>query len=122
MRRAPGGRGAGRARRRLNDTPTPAEAAFASALTDLGVRFTQNATIRTAESSTGFYVADFKLPEHRLFVELDGKPHVSERARWNDRLRTEAIERAHPAYRVVRFWNSEVMSDPHAAIRSLINA
>lgn len=107
-----GGRAAGRSRRRLNETPTPAEAALARALDDIGEPYSTNYTVRTADSMSGYYLVDFRLPRRKLYIELDGKPHTSLRAQWNDRLRTEAILRATPKYELIRAWNSDVLKNP----------
>lgn len=81
--------------------------------------YTFQYTIRSAESPAGYFVVDFYLPKRKLLVELDGKPHSSERGRWNDRLRAEAIERARPNLLLVRFWNSDVNKDAAALVRYL---
>lgn len=75
--------------------------------------------VRTAESTNGYYIVDFRLPRRNLLVELDGQPHVSEAAQWRDRLRTEAIERARPDDLLVRFWNSDIRKDAAGVVRLL---
>lgn len=117
-----GGRGAQRSRRKLNDTPTPAEAAISRALDDLGIKHETNYTVRTAESTGGFYLVDVYVPHARLFIELDGKPHVGLHAEWRDRLRTDAILRAKPGHELIRAWNADVLGDPHAWIVSNVPA
>jgi len=117
-RRGRGGHQATRYKRTLE--ATQAEAALARTLDDYGIKYQQNYTVRTAESFTGYYLADFRLPTHKLFIELDGKPHTTEAAKWKDRLRTEAILRAHPNYRLVRAWNSELLKDPDAWVQQHI--
>jgi very-short-patch-repair endonuclease len=109
-----------RARQNLNDRSTPAELAFASALRDAGLRYEQNYTIRTAESFSGYYLVDFYVPRLKLLVEIDGGVHKSLKRQWKDRLRTEAIERAMPHLRLVRFWNSQVLDDAPAVISELL--
>ncbi|MDG2004870.1 MAG: DUF559 domain-containing protein [Novosphingobium sp.] len=54
----------------------------------------------------GPFVADFACRALRLAVELDGGQHAENPA---DAERTRVIE-AH-GYRVIRFWNNEVMSN-----------
>ena len=54
----------------------------------------------------GRYVADFCCEEEKLVVELDGGQHADDVDR--DEQRTQYIEKY--GYRVVRYWNSEVMS------------
>lgn len=93
---------------------TQAEAALSRALDDLGIKHQREYTVRTAESFTGYYLVDFRIPAYKLFIELDGKPHTSEVAQWKDRLRTEAIKTAIPSFTLIRAWNSEVLKDPHA--------
>lgn len=115
-----GGQQAARYRRTLESTQ--AEAALCRALEDFGVEFQQNYTVRTPESFTGFYLADFRIPSRRLFVELDGKPHASEAAQWRDRLRTEAILKVFPGYRLIRAWNSELLADPDAWVEQNVLA
>jgi very-short-patch-repair endonuclease len=52
------------------------------------------------------YIADFASHRLRIVVEIDGGQH-SPKA---DRQRTAAIEAE--GYRVIRFWNSEVLENP----------
>lgn len=51
----------------------------------------------------GSYVADFVCQAHRLLVEVDGGQHHAEA----DASRTAWLE--HAGYRVVRFWNDDVL-------------
>ncbi len=55
----------------------------------------------------GRYVLDFVCLEARLVIEVDGGQH-GERAK-EDSLRTEWLEAR--GFRVVRFWNHEVLND-----------
>jgi len=55
----------------------------------------------------GRYVLDFVCLEARLVIEVDGRQH-GERVK-EDRLRTKWLE-AH-GFRVVRFWNHEVLNN-----------
>ena len=52
----------------------------------------------------GGYVADFFCPEHRLIVELDGSQHAE-----NPRDRIRDAELTELGYRVIRFWNNDVL-------------
>lgn len=112
-------RASGRSRRRLRENATPAERALLAALQEANEPTKFQHCIYTAEAPTGYYVVDFYLPKRQLLVELDGKPHTSERAQWNDRLRTAAIKAACPDLRLVRFWNRQVINDPRAIVREL---
>ncbi len=55
----------------------------------------------------GRYVADFCCEEEKLVIELDGGQHAAEAD--EDEQRTENIEKF--GYLVVRYWNSEVISN-----------
>ena len=52
-------------------------------------------------------IVDFACPRAKLAIELDGGQH-DERRHFDER-RTLRLNRA--GYRVIRFWNNEVMSD-----------
>ena len=55
----------------------------------------------------GRYVTDFCCEEEKLVIELDGGQHADDADR--DEQRTQNIEKF--GYRVVRHWNSEVLSN-----------
>ena len=55
----------------------------------------------------GHYVADFACLDRRLIVELDGGQH----AEMADRDRSRDDWLAARGYRVVRFWNNDVLRD-----------
>ncbi|GIL06493.1 MAG: DNA methylase [Betaproteobacteria bacterium] len=55
----------------------------------------------------GRYVADFVCLERMLIVEVDGGQHADRVA--SDRERTKELEAL--GYRVLRFWNNEVMGN-----------
>ncbi|MDX2223072.1 MAG: endonuclease domain-containing protein [Rhodospirillaceae bacterium] len=63
----------------------------------------------------GRFVADFACYEARLIVELDGGQHDAQSAR--DIERTQAIEGL--GYRVVRFWNNDVLSNIDGVLDAL---
>jgi very-short-patch-repair endonuclease len=54
----------------------------------------------------GPFVADFVCQRHRLIVEADGGQHVASNT---DDRRTAFLESK--GYRVLRFWNNEIMSN-----------
>ena len=56
------------------------------------------------------YICDFVSHGCRLVVEIDGGQHLAEA----DAARTRAIEAE--GYRVVRFWNSEVLSNSEGCV------
>ena len=59
------------------------------------------------QSPVGPYIADFLSFGPRLIVEIDGGQHATQAA--GDERRTRYLEGQ--GYRVVRFWNSEVLSN-----------
>ena len=61
----------------------------------------------------GAYVADFACRTARLAIELDGGQHDPER----DSARTAIIERY--GYRVLRFWNNDVLSNPDGVLEAI---
>ncbi len=66
----------------------------------------------------GRYVADFICMEHRLIVELDGGHH--DRIAEADRERTEALTAS--GYRVIRFWNNDVLRNTDAVLQQILDA
>ena len=67
---------------------------------ELGFRFRRQVTI-------GGYIADFACPAARIVIELDGGQHGSDEADARDLIRTSEIRRC--GFRVIRFWNHEVI-------------
>ncbi len=57
----------------------------------------------------GRAIADFACIEHRLIVEVDGSGHGFEAGRRRDDARTRDLKER--GWRVLRFWNHEVLSD-----------
>jgi very-short-patch-repair endonuclease len=62
----------------------------------------------------GNYIVDFACPAARLVVEVDGSQHGSERGLSRDGERSAWLESQ--GYRVVRFWNSDVVRDIEAVM------
>ena len=67
------------------------------------------------QQSIGPYIVDFFCPEARLIVEVDGGQHVDRAAA--DAERTEWLESR--GYRVVRYWNHEVLQNIEGVITDL---
>ena len=61
----------------------------------------------------GNYVADFACRRAGLAIELDGGQHSAER----DAARTTAIERF--GYRVLRFWNNDVLANVEGVLETI---
>ena len=76
-----------------------------------GVRFRRQHAI-------GPYIVDFCAPRHRLIIEVDGSQHIE--AQHEDRARTGFLQSQ--GYRVLRFWNSQVESDPNGVVRAILES
>jgi very-short-patch-repair endonuclease len=68
----------------------------------------------------GGYIADFLCPRLRLVVELDGGQHNDAGQADYDTRRTAAF--AARGYRVLRYWNHEVMRDTEAVVADILRA
>jgi adenine-specific DNA-methyltransferase len=64
----------------------------------------------------GPYFADFACLSAGLVVELDGGQHTAE----GDRRRTALIEAA--GFRVIRFWNNEVLGNTEGVLAAIAQA
>ena len=100
--------------RSLRETPTDAEALLWSHLRDR--RLADHKFRR--QRPIGPYFADFACLEARLIVELDGGQHVE--AAVYDESRTRFIEAQ--GYRVLRFWNHEVLTQTDAVRERILQA
>ena len=58
----------------------------------------------------GYYIADYACHRAKIIVELDGSQHGDEDRVKYDLERTAFLESR--GYRVLRFWNGEVLADP----------
>jgi very-short-patch-repair endonuclease len=72
-----------------------------------GLKFKRQWTI-------GVHVVDFCCIERRLVVEIDGGQHSSDR----DAPRTRILNEL--GYRVVRFWNNEVLQNLDGVLEALL--
>ncbi len=70
------------------------------------------------QHAIGPYVADFCSPRHHLVVELDGSPHLQQEEQ--DRQRTDYLRSQ--GYRVLRFWNDDVMTNMEAVAGAILDA
>ena len=68
----------------------------------------------------GPYVVDFFCPSAKLIVELDGGQHGTDQAVIYDENRTRFLETK--GYRVLRFWNAEVMKDRDVVVEAIWRA
>lgn len=67
----------------------------------------------------GAYIADFACLAERLIVEVDGSQHGDEEGLRRDEVRTRWLQSE--GYRVVRFWNNDVMSRTDAVLETIHN-
>ena len=63
----------------------------------------------------GPYVADFLCVEPKVVIEVDGGQHAEQIS--NDSQRTEYLKVL--GYRVLRFWNHDMLGDPDAVLGSI---
>jgi len=99
--------------RKLRADTTPHERMLWRALKELpieGSHFRRQAPI-------GRYVVDFLCPAKRLIIELDGGHHNDDETAARDHQRQLWLEQE--GYRVVRFWNSEIIGDLTAVLERI---
>ena len=99
--------------RELRQDATDAEPRLWSALRDRrlrGYRFRR-------QHPVGDFIVDFACTRHRLIVEADGGQHADNEA---DRRRTSVLEA--DGWRVLRFWNNEVLSNTNGVIEAVLRA
>ena len=100
--------------RRLRKEPTPAEIKLWARLRGNklnGVSFRRQHAI-------GNYVPDFCSPKAKLIIELDGSQHLEQDE--YDTERTKYLESQ--GYKVVRFWNNEVIKEIENVMRAILFA
>jgi very-short-patch-repair endonuclease len=96
--------------RRLRRNATRAELALWNHVRDRqlnGLKFVRQQFI------AGYYV-DFVCREHRLIIEIDGGQHADNAA---DQKRDAVL--ASLGYRVIRFWNNEVLANIEGVLQHL---
>jgi very-short-patch-repair endonuclease len=67
------------------------------------------------QHAIGNYVVDFCAPRRKLIIELDGSQHLEQKE--YDAERTAFL--AAKGYRVLRFWNNEVMNHIENVLRAI---
>jgi very-short-patch-repair endonuclease len=68
----------------------------------------------------GPYIADFVCHSQKLVIELDGGQHAEPEALLADATRTQWLERR--GYRVLRFWNTDVLTGTDAVLHMIARA
>ena len=98
---------------KLRKDPTPAERRLWSRIRNdqLGVTFRRQHAI-------GNYIPDFVCIEKKLILELDGSQHLEQQE--YDEERTKYLNSL--GYKVVRFWNNDVMKDMDGVISAIFHA
>jgi very-short-patch-repair endonuclease len=98
--------------KRMRREPTAAEARFwhyAKGRGLGGLKFKRQVPL-------GPYIADFLCAEHKLIVEIDGGQHGEDR----DKERDAALSGM--GYRILRFWNTDVLMDMGAVADTILAA
>ncbi len=72
------------------------------------------------QHAVGKYIPDFCSPKEKLIVELDGGQHAEDEAVRYDNERTKYFESL--GYRVIRFWNNQIMKDMNGVILAITYA
>jgi very-short-patch-repair endonuclease len=68
----------------------------------------------------GSYIVDFVSFERRLIVEIDGGQHNEDKRKKRDAERTTKLEES--GYRVIRFWNNEVLVNLEGVLEKIQEA
>ena len=100
--------------RQMRNDPTDAEHTLWQHLRTRkldGHRFVRQYVIETA-------IVDFACPSHKLAIELDGGQHDQQRTQ--DQLRTQRLNQH--GYRVIRFWNNEVINNIEGVLQTIQQA
>jgi very-short-patch-repair endonuclease len=70
------------------------------------------------QHAVGNYIPDFCSPKAKLIIELDGSQHLEQEE--YDQARTKYFESL--GYKVIRFWNNDIMKDLESVILAIIPA
>lgn len=63
----------------------------------------------------GSYIVDFCATRQKLIIEVDGSQHLEQQQK--EQARTDFLE--HAGYRILRFWNNEVLDDIEAVLETI---
>jgi very-short-patch-repair endonuclease len=97
----------------MRTNPTPAEAKLWQVLRKrqlINARFRRQHPIPP-------YIVDFCAPRLKLVIEVDGGQHLDQAE--YDQYRSDYLEEK--GYRVLRFWNNQVMNDLDSVVLTIIN-
>jgi very-short-patch-repair endonuclease len=98
----------------LRKQTTPAEQklwAYIRLMREDGVRFRRQHAIAT-------YITDFCAPRKKIIIELDGSQHLEQEEYDEERTKYLAAQ----GYKVIRFWNNQVMNDIDGVIKEIVLA
>ena len=70
------------------------------------------------QHAIGNYIVDFCSPRQKLVIELDGGQHIEQEAYDNERTAFLSSK----GYRVLRFWNNDVLNDLDGVMRVILEA
>ena len=70
------------------------------------------------QHAIGSYIVDFCAPRRKLIIELDGSQHAEQEE--YDTERTIFLESK--GYRVLRFWNNQVMNEIENVLQAIFDA
>jgi very-short-patch-repair endonuclease len=98
----------------LRKEPTTAEAKLWAYLR----RNKLNGVYFRRQHAIGQYIVDFCSLKKKLIIELDGSQHLEQKE--HDEERTLYLQSL--GYKVIRFWNNQVMSDTEGVIGAIIHA
>jgi len=70
------------------------------------------------QHAIGTYITDFCAPRKKIIIELDGSQHLEQEE--YDEERTKYLEAQ--GYKVIRFWNNQVMNDIDGVIKEIVFA
>ncbi|HEX5429892.1 MAG TPA: endonuclease domain-containing protein [Patescibacteria group bacterium] len=68
----------------------------------------------------GEYIVDFSCNKQKLVIELDGGTHNKSGVKINDEAKENYLQKE--GYRVLRFWNSEVMDNINGVLSEIQDA
>jgi very-short-patch-repair endonuclease len=95
----------------LRRSATPAERPLWTCLSRRQVAYTKF----SRQIPVGPFICDFVSRSAKLVIELDGGQH--DRDEWRDRQRTDYVEGM--GYKVIRFWNTEVLESLETVVRRI---
>jgi very-short-patch-repair endonuclease len=69
------------------------------------------------QHAIGNYIVDFVAPRRKLIIELDGSQHLEQEEYDEER----SVFLRSKGYRILRFWNNDVMSDINSVLTVIWN-